>query len=171
MSMKNIASREVIGLPSDHFQFLYLIVTVVSLLLHTGSEARLIAGSSFCCDPFGNQLVGRHISYWKEYAVYTDPLAPGVTGKIHVGVAPGGSATVIVPACGVPVWAGTEPNAPLMVGATLLVELLLQAARAVAPTTAQTATFITGWATFIRSPCSQGGHGGWGRPDACQERG
>ena len=44
--------------------------------------------------------------------MYTEPLAPGVTGKIQVGVAPGGSATVIVPACGVPVWAGTLPKPP-----------------------------------------------------------
>src|SRR6266567_1450388 len=92
---------------------------------------------------------------------------------IQVGVAPGGSAVVMVPACGVPLWAGTEPKAPLMVGATLLLfELLLQAARAVAPTTARTAIFITGWATFIRSPCSQGGHGGLGGLDAIvQKRG
>jgi hypothetical protein len=91
--------------------------------------------------------------------VYTEPLALGVIGKIQVGVLLGPKAIVIVPACGVPDWAGTEPNPPLIVGEPLLlllfVELLLQAARAVAPTTAQTAIFITGWATLMDSPCSQ----------------
>src|SRR5262249_19763679 len=99
-------------------------------------------------------------------------LAPGVTGKIHVGVAPEGSATVTVPACGVPLAAGTVPNPPVMDGVVVVFELLLQAARAAAPMTAQAAPFITGWATFIRSPCFQGGHGGLaGCATAAIERG
>ena len=96
-------------------------------------------------------------------------------GKIQVGVAPGGSATVIVPAWGVPTGRAPSRRPAVMVGelrVPCLFELLLQAARAVAPTTAHTAIFITGWATFIRSPCSQGGHGEHGRwATACQERG
>ena len=37
---------------------------------------------------------------------------PAATGKIQVGAVPGDSAQVIVPACGVPLAAGTEPNPP-----------------------------------------------------------
>src|SRR5258706_3300043 len=60
-----------------------------------------------------------------------------------------------------------------MLGGVLVdVELLLQAARAVTPMAAQAAIFRTGWATFIRSPCSQGGHGRRGRvDDGSHERG
>ncbi len=65
--MKNSASLEVTGWPSDHFQFLYLIVTVLSPLLHDrvgGQAHRLVLGLAE--DPFGNQFVGRHIWYWNE---------------------------------------------------------------------------------------------------------
>src|SRR5262249_26274338 len=71
------------------------------------------------------------------------PAAEGSTGKIQVGAVPGASAQVIVPACGVPLAAGTEPNPP-DVEETELLELLpwLQAARPRAPATAHTPTFI-----------------------------
>ena len=62
-----------------------------------------------------------------------------MTGKIQVGVAPGGSATVIVPACGVPLAGGTAPNAPEM--DPVLVLLFAQAARTMAPAMANTASF------------------------------
>ena len=69
--------------------------------------------------------------------------APGTIGRIQVGAEPGDSAQVIVPACAVPLAAGTEPNPP-DVEETELLELLpwLQAARPSAPTTAHTASFI-----------------------------
>ena len=69
----------------------------------------------------------------------TELLAPGVTGKIQVGAEPGDSATVIVPTCGVPLAGGTVPNAPEM--DPVLVLLLAQEARTIAPATTNTASF------------------------------
>jgi hypothetical protein len=74
----------------------------------------------------------------------TVPAADGTTGKIHVGAVPGASAQVIVPACAVPLAAGTEPNPPdvLETDPLELLLLWLQAARPRAPTTAHAASFI-----------------------------
>src|ERR1700684_2377839 len=87
-------------------------VTVLSPWLHLGSSARLIAGVSFGCTPLTNQYSGRNIWYWNANAVYTELLAPGMTGRIQFGVAPGGSPPVRAPAGGVPFGAAAEPNAP-----------------------------------------------------------
>jgi hypothetical protein len=74
----------------------------------------------------------------------TVPAADGTTGNIQVGAVPGASAQVIVPACGVPLAAGTEPNPPdvLETDPLELLLLWLQAARPRAPATAHTASFI-----------------------------
>ena len=69
-------------------------------------------------------------------------MAPGVTGKIQVGAEPGASAQVSVPACGVPLADGTEPNAPDAPETDPLELLLLQAARPMPPTTAHTASAV-----------------------------
>ena len=69
-------------------------------------------------------------------------MAPGVTGKIQVGAEPGASAQVIVPACGVPLAGGTEPNAPDALDTDPLGLALLQAARPMAATTAHTASAV-----------------------------
>ena len=76
-------------------------------------------------------------------------MAPGVTGKIQVGAEPGASAQVIVPACGVPLAGGTEPNAPDALGTDPPELLLLQAARPTAPTTAHTANAVPRRERFI----------------------
>ena len=99
-----------------------------------------MAGTSVGLTPLGNQYSGRHISSWKLLVVVTERLAPGVTGKIQVGAEPGDSAQVIVPACGVPLAGGTEPNAPDALETDPLELPLLQAARPMAPTTAHTAS-------------------------------
>src|SRR5215475_15303738 len=118
-------------------------VTVLSPLEYTGLLAMLIDGVSIGWTPLVNQYSGRHISYSKSLVEYTVPAADGTTGKIQVGAVPGDSAQVIVPACGVPLAAGTEPNPP-DVEETDPLELLLwlQAARLTAPTAAHTASFI-----------------------------
>src|SRR4249920_421174 len=68
---------------------------------------------------------------------------------IQVGVAPGGSATVMVPACAVPVAGGAVPKAPD--GAIWVLELLLppQAASAVAPAIAKAAILKPGRAKTL----------------------
>jgi hypothetical protein len=69
-------------------------------------------------------------------------LAPGVTGKIQVGADPGDSAQVSVPACGVPLAAGTAPNAPVVEVTDPLEGALLQAASPMAAATAPTANAV-----------------------------
>ena len=128
-------------------------VTVLSLLLQVGSFARLMLGYSFGATPLTSQYSGRHIWYWNSKEVYTEPFALGTTGKIQVGVAPGGNAAVMVPVCCVPVAAGgTLPKAPagpmLLV---LLLLLLLQAASAVMPAIAKAAIDRPGRAIFLIS--------------------
>jgi hypothetical protein len=76
--------------------------------------------------------------------VPVEKLAPGVTGKIQVGAVPGDSAQVSVPACAVPVAAGTSPNAPDVVDTDPLEGALLQAARPMAAATEATASIVTG---------------------------
>ena len=69
--------------------------------------------------------------------------APGTIGKIQVGAEPGGSAQVIVPPVGVPLAAGTEPNAPDVELIDPLPELLVEQAaspRAAAAAAANTAS-------------------------------
>ena len=112
---------------------------VLSPFEYTGALARLITRVSVGATPLTSQYSGRHISSWNEEMVYTELFAEGVTGKIQVGVAPGGSATVIVPTCGVPLGGGTVPNAPEM--DPVLVLLLAQEARTMAPATTNTASF------------------------------
>ncbi len=97
------------------------------------------------------QYSGRHISYWKLSTVVTVKLAPGVTGKIQVGADPGDSAQVSVPACGVPLAAGTAPNAPVVEVTDPLEGALLQAARPMAAATAPTASSVTGRAALSRA--------------------
>ena len=75
--------------------------------------------------------------------MFVEKLAPGVTGKIQVGAEPGGSAQVSVPACGVPLAAGTAPNAPEVEETDPLGAALLQAARPIAATTAHDASAVT----------------------------
>ena len=89
----------------------------------------LIDGTTTGLTPLPYQYSGRHISNWKLLVVVVEKLAPGVTGKIQVGVEPGASAQVTVPACGVPLAGGTEPNAPDAVDTDPLGAALLQAAR------------------------------------------
>src|SRR5689334_3928720 len=107
-------------------------VTVLSPLLHTGGSARLMDGTTTGRTPLPYQYSGRHIRYWKVLIVPVEKSAPGVTGKIQVGADPGDSAQVSVPACGVPLAAGTEPNAPVVEVTVPLEGALLQAARPVA---------------------------------------
>jgi hypothetical protein len=97
-------------------------------------------GTSVGLTPLPYQYSGRHISYWKLLVVVTEKSAPGVTGKIQVGDAPGDSAQVSVPACAVPLAAGTVPNAPDVEVTEPLGAALLQAARPVAAATAHAAS-------------------------------
>src|ERR1700733_8357424 len=86
---------------------------VLSPLGYTGCSAGLIDGGWLGVTPLVNQYSGRHISHSKSSVVYTVSSAPGTIGKIQVGALPGGRAQVTVPAWGVPLAAGTEPNAPV----------------------------------------------------------
>src|SRR6516225_11451271 len=104
-------------------------VAVVSPLEYTGVLARLMDGTTTGRTPLPYQNSGRHIKYWKVLIVPVEKLAPGVTGKIQVGAVPGASAQVSVPACGVPLAGGTEPNAPDTLETDPLEPALLQAAR------------------------------------------
>ncbi len=104
--------------------------------------------------PSPYQYSGRHISYWKLLVVVVEKLAPGVTGKIQVGAEPGASAQVTVPACGVPLAGGTEPNAPDALDTDPLGAALLQAARPMAATTAHTASAVARRGTRTGSPRS-----------------
>jgi len=90
--------------------------------------------------PFGYQYSDRQNSSWKSKRVPPVESALGVTGKIQVGAAPGGSAQVIVPAWGVPLAGGTEPNAPEVEVTGPLELALLQAARPMAAARAHTAS-------------------------------
>jgi hypothetical protein len=83
--------------------------------------------------------------------VFVEKLAPGVTGKIQVGADPGGNAQVSVPACGVPLAGGTEPNAPEVEETVPLGAALLHAARPMAATTPHAASAVTrrGVPTFL----------------------
>src|SRR5215467_8249847 len=117
-------------------------VTVLSPLENTGREARLMEGTTTGRTPLPYQYSGRHIRYWNVLIVPVEKLAPGVTGKIQVGAVPGASAQVIVPACGVPLGGGTEPNAPVVPGTEPLELALEQAARPMAPTTAHTVSTV-----------------------------
>src|SRR5690348_6084667 len=100
-------------------------------------------GTSTGRTPLPYQYKGRHISYWKVLIVPVEKSAPGVTGRIQVGAVPGDSAQVIVPACGVPLAAGTVPNAPDVVFTEPLGAALEQAARPVATAAAHAANAIT----------------------------
>src|SRR5690242_9922408 len=93
--------------------------------------------------PLPYQYSGRHIRYWKVLIVPVEKLAPGVTGKIQVGAVPGDSAQVRVPACGVPVAAGTVPKAPETELTDPLELALEQAASPAAAVTAHTASAMT----------------------------
>src|SRR5580700_10276249 len=99
-------------------------------------------GTTVGLTPLPYQYSGRHISYWKLLVSVVDRLAPGVTGKIQVGADPGDSAQVIVPATGVPLAAGTVPNAPVELVIPPPELALLQAARPMATATAHTAASI-----------------------------
>src|SRR5689334_5812056 len=101
--------------------------------------------------PLPYQYSGRHIRYWKVLIVPVEKFAPGVTGKIQVGAVPGDSAQVSVPACGVPVAAGTSPNAPDVVDTDPLEGALLQAARPMAAATAPTVSSVTGREALSRT--------------------
>src|SRR5262252_5648458 len=118
-------------------------VTVVSPLEYTGGSARLMDGTATGWTPLPYQYSGRHIRYWKVLIVPVEKLAPGVTGKIQVGAVPGDSAQVSVPACAVPLAAGTSPNAPDVVFTDPLGAALEQAARPMAAATAPTASSVT----------------------------
>jgi hypothetical protein len=83
--------------------------------------------------------------------VVIEESAPGVTGKIQVGAVPGDSAQVIVPACGVPLAGGTEPNAPVGVFTDPLEGAVPQAARPMAAATAPTASSVIGRKTARRA--------------------
>src|SRR5215471_16035349 len=126
-------------------------VTVLSPLEKTGGSARLMDGTTTGRTPLPYQYSGRHIKYWKVLIVPVEKLAPGVTGKLQVCAVPGDSAQVSVPACAVPLAAGTEPNAPDVPGTEPLEAALLQAARPMAATTPQTASAVTrrGMPTFL----------------------
>src|SRR5580700_6130780 len=126
-------------------------VTVVSPLEYTGASARLMDGTRTGLTPLPYQYSGRHISYWKLLVVVIPESAPGVTGKIQVGAVPGDSAQVIVPACGVPLADGTEPNSPVIEVTDSLEGALLQAARPMAAATAPTASSVTGRETDRRA--------------------
>ena len=126
-------------------------VTVLSPLEYTGGSARLMDGTTIGLTPLPYQYSGRHISYWKVLIVPVEKLAPGVTGKIQVGAVPGDSAQVSVPACGVPLAAGTAPNAPDVVDTDPLEGALLQAARPRAAATAPTASSVTGREALSRT--------------------
>ena len=135
-------------------------VTVLSPLEYTGVSARLMDGTTTGLTPLPYQYSGRHISYWKLSTVVTVKLAPGVTGKIQVGADPGDSAQVSVPACGVPLAAGTVPNAPVVEVTEPLEGALLQAARPMAAATAPTASSVTGRETRRRAAL-------WAAPVPC----
>src|SRR5690348_511297 len=132
-------------------------VTVLSPLLHTGGSARLMDGTTTGRTPLPYQYSGRHIRYWKVLIVPVEKSAPGVTGKIQVGAVPGDSAQVSVPACGVPVATGTEPNAPVAEAPEPLGAALEQAARPTAPSMAQQASAVarrgTPRAALVPRPC------------------
>src|SRR6516225_10786598 len=103
-----------------------------------------MAGTATGWTPLPYQYSGRHIRYWKVLIVPVEKFAPGVTGKIQVGAVPGDSAQVSVPACAVPVAAGTSPNAPDVEDTDPLGWALEQAARPMAAATAPTASSVTG---------------------------
>src|SRR5215831_6115625 len=126
-------------------------VTVLSLLEYTGVSARLMDGTRTGLTPLPYQYSGRHISNWKLSIVVTVKLAPGVTGKIQVGAEPGDCAQVSVPACAVPLAAGTSPNAPVVEVTEPLGAALEQAARPMAAATAATASSVTGRETLSRA--------------------
>src|SRR6516165_9952376 len=126
-------------------------VTVLSPLEYTGASARLMDGTRTGLTPLPYQYSGRHISNWKLSIVVTAKFAPGVTGKIQVGADPGDCAQVSVPACAVPVAAGTSPNAPVVEATEPLGAALEQAARPMAAATAPTASNVTGRETPRRA--------------------
>src|SRR5689334_1482387 len=126
-------------------------VTVVLPLEYTGGSARLMDGTATGWTPLPYQYSGRHIRYWKVLIVPVEKLAPGVTGKIQVGAVPGDSAQVSVPACGVPLAAGTEPNAPVVEVTEPLGAALLQADKPMAAATEATASIVTGRANLSRA--------------------
>src|SRR6516162_1697138 len=97
-------------------------------------------GTMVGATPLGYQYSGRQNSAWKSKRVPPVVSAPGVTGKIQVGAAPGDSAQVSVPACAVPVAGGTAPNAPAAEVTDPLELALLQAATPMAAATAHTAS-------------------------------
>src|SRR5579862_8284581 len=121
---------------------------VLSPLEYTGLLARLMGGYSSGSVPNTVQYSGRHISQMNVKLLKTELEAPGTTGRIQFGVAPGCIAQVIVPACFVPLddASGTEPIPPGTVTEPgvvvvvplllLLLLLLLQAASAVMVATA-----------------------------------
>src|ERR1700730_4392104 len=111
-------------------------VTVLSPLEYTGVSARRMDGTTTGLTPLPYQYSGRHISNWKLLVSVVEKSAPGVTGKIQVGAEPGARAQVSVPACGVPLAAGTVPNAPVVEETDPLGAALEQAARPTAPSTA-----------------------------------
>src|SRR6516162_5860966 len=117
-------------------------VAVVSPLEYTGGLARLMDGTATGRTPLPYQYSGRHIRYWKVLIVPVEKLAPGVTGKIQVGAVPGASAQVSVPAWGVPLAGGAEPNAPDVEETDPLGAALEQAARPMAATTAHAASAV-----------------------------
>src|ERR1700728_766874 len=98
-------------------------LAVLSPSDHTGSLASDIDGVSVGSTPLTSQYSGRYICWSNSVTVKTETAVPVTSGGIQVGAVPGGAATVIVPACSVPVaWAGTLPNAP---GSAELVPVLL----------------------------------------------
>ena len=103
----------------------------------------------------GYQYSGRQDSPWKSRRVPSVVSALGVTGKIQVGALPGDSAQVIVPAWGLPVADGTEPNAPDVEVTDPLGLGLLQAARPMAAITAHSVSIAARRAMLTGFPCDR----------------
>ena len=120
----------------------------MSPLEYATGLAMLIGGYSSGSVPYTVQYSGRHISQMNVKLLKTELDAPGTTGRIQFGVAPGCIAQVIVPACFVPLddASGTEPIPPgtvtepgvvvVVLLLLLLLLLLLQAESAVMVATA-----------------------------------
>src|SRR5579859_5682730 len=129
-------------------------VTVVSPSENVGRLARLMDGTTTGRTPLPYQYSGRHIKYWKVLIVPVEKLAAGVTGRIQVGAVPGASAQVSVPACGVPLAGGAEPNAPVVPDTEPLELALEQAARPVAATRAHDASAVARRAALTGEPAA-----------------
>ena len=70
------------GWPSDHFQPLSFMVTVLPPSLYTGSLARLRPEFSFTVPFSPNQYSGLYIRYWNWLRLATLKKPPEVSGKM-----------------------------------------------------------------------------------------